>query len=158
MLLNTVNSVKSSPCSVPQLRLGDYREAMRKSAAATRVWNAAKLTYDTYCTVMEEELDARYEKVQKDFSTFYRAINAEDESTFTAKLTPSEGSLGLDVNFDEPGRVLRRLYRHPRPVSLLESIAVACSVLAARRRFSVGTSCGSSLLSLIRIGTSRRTA
>ena len=40
-----------------------------------------------------------------DFSAFYRAINEEDESTFTAKLTPSEGSLGLDVNFYERGPV-----------------------------------------------------
>jgi hypothetical protein len=86
-----------------QLRLGDYREAMRKNGAVERVWNAAKLVYDTYCTVMEAELNALYEEVQKDFSTFYRAINAEDESTFTAKLTPSEGSLGLDVNFYERG-------------------------------------------------------
>ena len=29
--------------------------------------------------------------MQKDFSTFYRAINGDDESKFTAKLTPSEG-------------------------------------------------------------------
>jgi hypothetical protein len=86
-----------------QVRLGDYREAMRKSAAAERVWKDAKLAHDTYCSVMEEELNSLYDEVQKDFSTFYRAINANDESTFTAKLTPSEGSLGLDVNFFERG-------------------------------------------------------
>lgn len=86
-----------------QLRLGDYREAMRKSAAAEKASNSAKVAYDAYCAVMEGELNALYEEVQKDFSTFYRAINAEDESTFMAKLTPSEGSLGLDVNFYERG-------------------------------------------------------
>jgi hypothetical protein len=48
---------------------------------------------------MEEELDALYDEVQKDFSAYYRAINGVDESTFTAKLTPDEGSLTLDVNF-----------------------------------------------------------
>ena len=37
------------------------------------------------------------------FQPFYREINDDDESTFTAKLTPSEGSLGLDVNFYERG-------------------------------------------------------
>jgi hypothetical protein len=41
--------------------------------------------------------------VQKDFSAFYRVINEDDESKFTAKLTPSEGSLGFDVNFYERG-------------------------------------------------------
>lgn len=41
--------------------------------------------------------------MQEDFSTFYRAINDDDEATFTAKLTPSEGKLDLDVNFYERG-------------------------------------------------------
>ncbi|MEQ1761297.1 MAG: AAA family ATPase [Vicinamibacterales bacterium] len=86
-----------------QVRLGDYREALRKNRAADIAWNAAKAAYDTYCSVLEEELNTLYDEVQKDFSTFYRAINGEDESTFTAKLTPSEGSLGLDVNFYERG-------------------------------------------------------
>jgi hypothetical protein len=86
-----------------QLRLGDYREAMRKNKAAEISCASAKAAYNTYCHVLEEELNTLYEEVQKDFSTFYRAINEEDESTFTAKLTPSEGSLGLDVNFYERG-------------------------------------------------------
>jgi hypothetical protein len=42
-------------------------------------------------------------EVQKDFSKFYRAVNDDDEAGFTAKLTPSEGSLGLDVNFYDRG-------------------------------------------------------
>ena len=75
-----------------QLRLGDYREAMRKNKAAEIAWTSAKAAYDTYCGVMEEELNTLYDEVQKDFSTFYRAINEDDESNFTAKLTPSEGS------------------------------------------------------------------
>ena len=86
-----------------QLRLGDYRESMRKNKAAEIAWASAKAAYDTYCDVLENELNALYSEVEKDFSTFYRAINEEDESTFTAKLTPSEGSLGLDVNFYERG-------------------------------------------------------
>jgi RecF/RecN/SMC N terminal domain len=86
-----------------QTRLSDYREAMRKTKAAEIAVNAAKQAYTTYCDVLEEELNALYDEVQKDFSTFYRAINGEDEATFTAKLTPSEGSLGLEVNFYERG-------------------------------------------------------
>jgi RecF/RecN/SMC N terminal domain len=86
-----------------QVRLSDYREAMRRNKAAEISWASAKVAYDTYCGVLEDELNSLYEEVQKDFSTFYRAINEEDESTFTAKLTPSAGSLGLDVNFYERG-------------------------------------------------------
>lgn len=86
-----------------QIRLGDYRQGMRDSKAADVARTAAKAAYDTYCAVLEDELNALYDEVQKDFSTFYRVINEDDESKFTAKFTPSEGSLGLDVNFYERG-------------------------------------------------------
>ncbi len=86
-----------------QLRLADYREATRRVQAAKRATAASRVVYDTYCTVLEDELNGLYEEVQKDFSTFYRAVNEEDEGTFTAKLTPTEGSLGLEVNFYDRG-------------------------------------------------------
>lgn len=53
--------------------------------------------------MLDHELDALYDEVQEDFSTFYREINEDDESKFTAKLTPSEGKLDFDVNFYERG-------------------------------------------------------
>ena len=53
--------------------------------------------------MLEEELNALYDSVEKDFSAFYRAINEDDESKFTAKLTPSEGKLDLEVNFYKRG-------------------------------------------------------
>ena len=86
-----------------QLRLGDYREAMRNEKAAEIASNSAKTAYDAYCRAMEDELNALYDDVQEDFSTFYRTINEDDEVKFTAKLTPSEGRLDLDVNFYERG-------------------------------------------------------
>jgi hypothetical protein len=64
---------------------------------------AAKAAYDAYCRIMEDELNALYEDVQENFSTYYRTINEDDEVNFTAKLTPSEGRLDLDVNFYERG-------------------------------------------------------
>jgi hypothetical protein len=86
-----------------QLRLTDYREAMRKNKAAEIAAVGAKTEYDAYCVVLEEELNSLYEEVQKDFSTYYRAVNEDDEGEFTAKLTPTAGSLGLDVNFYDRG-------------------------------------------------------
>ena len=86
-----------------QVRLGDYREAMRKNKAAEVASASAKAAYEIYCSVLEDELNTLYDEVQEDFSTFYRAINEEDEAKFTAKLTPSEGKLELDVNFYERG-------------------------------------------------------
>lgn len=86
-----------------QLRLGDYREAMRKEKAADIAQQSAKRTYEIYCTVLERELEALYQDVQGDFSSYYRMINEDDEAGFTAKLTPHQGSLDLDVNFYERG-------------------------------------------------------
>lgn len=86
-----------------QVRLTDYREALRKNKAAEIACAVGKAAYEIYCEVLEDELNALYEEVQKDFSTFYREINQEDEVTFTAKLTPTEGSLALDVNFYDRG-------------------------------------------------------
>lgn len=86
-----------------QLRLNDYRDAMRKNEAAKFASTSGKAAYDTYCRAMEDELNALYEAVQDDFSTFYRLINEGDEVKFTAKLTPSEGRLDFDVNFYERG-------------------------------------------------------
>jgi recombinational DNA repair ATPase RecF len=86
-----------------QVRLGDYREAMRKNKVAEIASSSAKAAYEAYCSVMEDELNTLYEDVQEDFSTFYRAINEDDEAKFTAKLTPSEGKLDFDVNFYERG-------------------------------------------------------
>jgi AAA domain len=86
-----------------QLRLGDHREAQRRNKAAEIAATSAKVAYEAYCNVMEDELNTLYDAVQEDFSTFYRAINEDDEAKFTAKLTPSEGKLDLDVNFYERG-------------------------------------------------------
>lgn len=89
--------------SAAQIRLGDYREARRKRKAAEIACISAKAAYETYCRVMEEELNQLYDDVQEDFSAFYRQINQDDESKFTAKLTPTEGRLDFDVNFYERG-------------------------------------------------------
>lgn len=86
-----------------QVRLTDYREAKRKARAAEEAYEAANEAYELYCAVLEEELNTLYAEVEKDFSAYYRAINQDDEGTFTAKLTPSEGKLDLQVNFYERG-------------------------------------------------------
>jgi hypothetical protein len=86
-----------------QVRLNDLRDVRRMHVAAVAAKSAGKLAYETYCSVIEEELNALYDEVQADFSMFYRALNGSDESKFTAKLTPSPSSLTLDVNFYERG-------------------------------------------------------
>jgi len=82
-----------------QVRLGDYRTALRQEKLAEAAAASAKAAYDTYCSVFETALNTLYEEVQDDFSTFYRELNRDDETKFTAKFTPSESKLDLDVNF-----------------------------------------------------------
>jgi DNA repair exonuclease SbcCD ATPase subunit len=53
-----------------QLRLFDYREAMRKKKAAELASASSKAAYDAYCRVLEDELNGLYDDVQGDFSTF----------------------------------------------------------------------------------------
>jgi recombinational DNA repair ATPase RecF len=76
---------------------------MRKNKAADIACTSAHAAYEAYCGVLEDELNKLYDDVQEDFSTFYRAINEDDEAKFTAKLTPSQGKLDFDVNFYERG-------------------------------------------------------
>jgi hypothetical protein len=86
-----------------QIRLSDYREALRADKAADLAVAAATCAYGIYCDVMDAELEALYDDVQSDFSTFYRLINEDDEGKFNAKLSPSAGKLDFDVNFYERG-------------------------------------------------------
>lgn len=86
-----------------QLRLEDFRLAMRKAATAKTASELATLAYDAYCDAMEAELEALYADIQADFSAFYRQINQDDEAAFSAELKPSEGKVDLKVNFYERG-------------------------------------------------------
>jgi hypothetical protein len=76
---------------------------MRKEKAAKAAAAAAKVAYETYCAVFETALNTLYEQVQNDFSTYYRELNGDDETKFTAKFTPSESNLDLAVNFYDRG-------------------------------------------------------
>jgi hypothetical protein len=89
--------------STAQIRLNDFRGAMRQNKRADAASKAAKAAYEAYCGALELELNALYESVESDFSKFYRAINDGDEIKFAAKLTPSEGKLDFAVNFYERG-------------------------------------------------------
>ena len=86
-----------------QIRLTDYREAMRKNKVADIAYTTADAAYASYCSILEDELNQLYDEVEQDFSTFYRAINEDDEAKFTAKLTPSQGKVDFGVNFYERG-------------------------------------------------------
>jgi len=86
-----------------QVRFRDFLRERRNEARAKKAAASAKAAYELYCKVMEAELNALYDEVQDDFSTYYREINEDDENTFSAKFTPTAGAVNLEVNFYERG-------------------------------------------------------
>jgi hypothetical protein len=84
-------------------RIVACREAQQALKEATAAEEAGKTVYKTYCDVAEEQLRALYEAVDRNFSRYYRQINADDESGFKAKLLTSEGKLDLTVDFYNRG-------------------------------------------------------
>ena len=84
---------------VAQERMEAYRIAMAQLKACQSRITIADKVHETYGDVMTIELENVYASVEKTFRNLYRIINAEDESAFEAKLTPSMGRLGFDVDF-----------------------------------------------------------
>ncbi len=82
-----------------QDRLEIYRKTARDADKAKQRAEVAKKVYDIYTDVSNKALEGVYKDVESEFSKLYRAINNEDEGSFTAQLTPSIGKLGFDVDF-----------------------------------------------------------
>jgi recombinational DNA repair ATPase RecF len=72
-------------------------------AALARADTAAKV-FQQYGVVSTSVLEEIYDSVQKDFTTFYRYINRDDEDEFEGRLTPSVGKLAFDVDFYGRGK------------------------------------------------------
>ncbi|TXL76397.1 chromosome segregation protein SMC [Vineibacter terrae] len=82
-----------------QERLEHYRTTRLKLAAGKLRADRGTKVLNTYGTVTTAALEKIYKDVETAFASYYRKINEEDENTFTAKLMPSIGKLGFDVDF-----------------------------------------------------------
>jgi hypothetical protein len=80
-----------------------HRAKAAVDAAAERAATAAKVLQE-YGAVSTSVLEAIYDTVQQDFTTFYRHINRDDEDKFEGRLTPSVGKLAFDVDFYGRGK------------------------------------------------------
>jgi recombinational DNA repair ATPase RecF len=85
--------------SVAQDRLEGYREASRTLAKAQAEEKLSRSIFDTYTKTSNGVLEGLYRKVEEEFAALYREINRDDEGGFTARLKPSLGKLGFDVEF-----------------------------------------------------------
>lgn len=85
--------------SVAQDRWTHMRQARAGAAKANTVHKAATAVYETYNSVADAALTTLYKTVEDDFSNYYRQINADDESSFKAGLSPTAGKLDFEVDF-----------------------------------------------------------
>jgi energy-coupling factor transporter ATP-binding protein EcfA2 len=88
---------------VAQERLSALWFARREADAKMSNASLGKSAYKIYCDVAEASLTSLYEEVEGDFCTYYRLINQDDEGEFKAKFEPSDGKLGLLVDFHKKG-------------------------------------------------------
>lgn len=85
--------------TIAQERLEVWRSAMRKQKAANYQAQNARQVSDIYSKISDEVLTGIYSHVEQDFASLYRFTNRDDEDKFNAKLLPSLGKLGFDVDF-----------------------------------------------------------
>jgi recombinational DNA repair ATPase RecF len=84
---------------VAQERLEQYRTAKLKVTAGKLRAERAATIFQVFADVTTKALEDIYKEVETGLSAYYRKINQDDESAFTAKLMPSIGKLGFDVDF-----------------------------------------------------------
>lgn len=95
----TATKAAESFLTVAQERWKRVRQGRAASTKAEAANKTAQTVYDTFNEVADAALTALYKSVEDDFSTYYRQINSDDESSFRAGLAPTAGKLGLEVDF-----------------------------------------------------------
>lgn len=85
-------------------RLDTWRDKSRELVKCIARAAASKTVFDTYSQTYEDGLNKIYLDVQGEFADFYKSVNAEDESGFTAILEASKSGLDLNVDFYGKGK------------------------------------------------------
>lgn len=88
---------------VAQERLKNWQVARRDEEQKKVAVSRGKLAYKAYCEVAETALVGLYKAVESDFSLLYQLLNHDDEGQFTARFEPTNGKLGLVVDFHKKG-------------------------------------------------------
>ena len=85
--------------TIAEERLIQLRAARHAHAVGKEKATKAARVHAVFNKETTKALEAIYTQVQERFAEFYRDLNKDDESAFTAKLIPSLGKLGFDVDF-----------------------------------------------------------
>jgi recombinational DNA repair ATPase RecF len=84
---------------IAQERLETFRAAKQKVAVGKQKAERSAQAFAVFAEVINKALEDIYKEVETAFTAYYRDINRDDEAAFTAKLLPSIGKLGFDVDF-----------------------------------------------------------
>lgn len=84
---------------VAQERLEAFRAARQRCREGKLKADRAVKAFEVYGAITTSALEKIYKNVEAEFAAFYRKINEDDESAFTAKMMPSIGKLAFDVDF-----------------------------------------------------------
>lgn len=125
---------------VAQERLEQYRTAKLKVTAGKLSAERAAKVFAVFGDVTTKALEGIYKNVEKAFSDYYRKVNQDDESTFTAKLMPSIGKLSFDVDFYGRGHFPPGAYHsegHQDGMGLCLYLALMSHLLGANFTFAV---------------------
>lgn len=123
-----------------QERLEAYRAARLKLGAGQARAERADRVSKLYGTVTTAALEKIYKEVETAFASYYRRINEDDEQAFTAKLMPSIGKLGFDVDFYGRGHFPPGAYHsegHQDGMGLCLYLALMNHLLGNRFTFAV---------------------
>ena len=136
----SVSGAAHSFLTLAQDRLNSYRQIRRAEKRAKDAAAIGKLTYTIYCDVAEEHLTGLYAAVENNFSSFYRAINGDDEGEFKAKFESAEGKLDLEVAFYDRGMFPPGAYHsegHQDGMGVCLYLALMERLLGSRFHFAV---------------------
>jgi recombinational DNA repair ATPase RecF len=123
-----------------QERLETYRAARQRLATGNARADRATKVFDSYGFVTTTALEKIYKDVETAFASYYSKINEEDEKAFTAKLNPSIGKLGFDVDFYGRGHFPPGAYHsegHQDGMGICLYLALMNHLLGANFTFAV---------------------
>src|ERR1017187_2829981 len=82
-----------------QERLETFQDVSRRFKKTQEDAVLSKKVYDIYAEISTSVLNGIYKEVEAEFTELYKFINQDDEGNFDARLIPSIGKLGFDVDF-----------------------------------------------------------
>jgi hypothetical protein len=98
------NAGKARDFLVVAERLLDvYQKAQYAFDRAGGAADCARTAYSLFVETADYELAMLYGNVEADFCKYYQTLNSDDESNFTAELTPDDAGLGFSVDFFNRG-------------------------------------------------------